>query len=252
MKIRKILISQPQPKTEKSPYFDMAKRYNVKMDFVPLIRVEPILAKEFRTQKIDVLSYTAIIFNSRHGIDHFFRLAEELRLSIPETTKYFCASEAVAYYLQKYIQYRKRKVFYSPTGKFGDLVEIFNKNINEKFLFITSNIKNEDSISVLESTSIKFDQAVMYKTVSCQLDKDEPFDYDMLLLFSPAGVTSLYENFPDFDQQETKIGCLGKKTAQAIAEKGLRLDLQAPTVACPSIIMALDTFLKENQKSVKN
>lgn len=251
MKIKKILISQPQPKTEKSPYFDIAKKYNVKIDFVPLIKVEPVDAKEFRTQKINILDYTAIIFNSRHGIDHFFRLSEELRLTIPESTKYFCVSEAVAYYLQKYIQYRKRKVFYSPTGKFGDLMDLLQKNTNEKFLFITSNLKNEDSISVLENASIEYQQAVMYKTVSCRLSKNEPFDYDMLVLFSPAGVTSLFENYPDFEQQEIKIGCLGGKTAKAITEKGLRLDLQAPTVACPSIITALELFIKDSQKDTK-
>lgn len=249
MKIKKILVSQPQPATEKSPYYDIIDKYNVKIDFRPFIKVEPILAKEFRTQRIHILDHSAIIFNARHGIDHFFRLCEEMRITVPETMKYFCVSETVALYLQKYIQYRKRKIFFTPTGKFADLPVLLNKHLDENYLYVTSDVRNEETMSVLEGSKITFNQAIMYKTVSNEISAEELQDYDMLIFFSPAGVKSLFENAPDFVQGDIQIGCLGSNTAFGVREAGLRLDLEVPTPGFPSMTMALENHLKEDRKS---
>jgi len=251
LKIKRILVSQPRPTTEKSPYFDISDKYSVKIDFRPFIKVEPILAKEFRTQRITILDYTAIIFNARHGIDHFFRLCEEMRITIPETMKYFCVSESVALYLQRYIHYRKRKVFYGATGKFAELVTIMNKHTDEKYLFITSDVQNEDTIATLEKLKVPYAKAVMYKTVSNDFGPDEEFNYDMLLFFSPIGIASLMKNFPDFVQGDIQIGCFGATTAQAVREAGLRLDIEVPLPGVPSMTMALENFLKENNKKTR-
>ena len=244
-------MSQPRPTTEKSPYFDISDKYSVKIDFRPFIKVEPILAKEFRTQRITILDYTAIIFNARHGIDHFFRLCEEMRITIPETMKYFCVSESVALYLQRYIHYRKRKVFYGATGKFAELVTIMNKHTDEKYLFITSDVQNEDTIATLEKLKVPYAKAVMYKTVSNDFGPDEEFNYDMLLFFSPIGIASLMKNFPNFVQGDIQIGCFGATTAQAVREAGLRLDIEVPLPGVPSMTMALENFLKENNKKTR-
>lgn len=251
MKIKKILVSQPQPTTEKSPYFDISEKYNVKIDFRPFIKVEPIYAKEFRTQRISIPDYTAIIFNARHGIDHFFRLCEELRVSVPETMKYFCVSESVAVYLQHYIHYRKRKVFYGATGKMAELVTIMNKHADEKYLFITSDVQNEDTLSALEKSKITFSKATMYKTVSNDFGPDEEFNYDMLIFFSPIGIASLLKNFPNFVQGDIQIGCFGATTAQAVRDAGLRLDIEAPLPGTPSMTMALENYMKEYVKKNK-
>ena len=251
MKLRKILVSQPKPSTDKSPYYDISDKYNVKIVFRPFIKVDPVSAKEFRAQRINILDYSAILFNSRHGIDHFFRLCEELRVTVPETMKYFCISETVALYLQRYIQYRKRKVFFSATGKLPELIMVLNKHADEKYLFVTSEVQNEDTLKALEGSKIKFDKAVMYRTVSNDFTPDEPFDYDMLLFFSPAGIDSLLKNFPNFEQGEIQIGTFGPTTAQAVRDAGLRLDLEAPKPGVPSMTMALDNFLKENTKKSK-
>lgn len=251
MKIKKILVSQPQPTTEKSPYFDISDKYNVKIDFRPFIKVEPIYAKEFRTQRISILDYTAIIFNARHGIDHFFRLCEELRVTVPETMKYFCVSESVAVYLQHYIHYRKRKVFYGATGKMAELVTIMNKHADEKYLFITSDVQNEETLSALDKSKITYQKATMYKTVSNDFKPDEEFNYDMLLFFSPVGIGSLLKNFPDFVQGDIQIGCFGATTAQAVRDAGLRLDLEAPLPGVPSMTMALENYMKEYVKKNK-
>lgn len=251
MKIKRILVSQPKPTTEKSPYFDISDRYNVKIDFRPFIKVEPISAKEFRTQKITILDYTAIIFNARHGIDHFFRLCEEMRITIPETMKYFCVTETVAVYLQRYIHFRKRKVFYGATGKLSELVTIMNKHPEEKYLFVTSDVQNEETMTVLEKAKVDLTKAVMYKTVSNDFQPGEEFNYDMLLFFSPIGINSLLKNFPDFEQGDIQIGCFGATPAQAVKDAGLRLDLEAPTPTAPSMTMALDQFLKEQVKKAK-
>ena len=251
MKIKKILVSQPQPTTEKSPYYDIIDKYSVKIDFRPFIKVEPISAKEFRSQRINITDHTAIIFNARHGIDHFFHLCEELRVTVPETMKYFCVSETVALYLQKYIQYRKRKIFFSQTGKFSDLAVLLNKHAEEKFLYITSDIRNEETMSILENAKINFDQAIMYRTVSNHISEDELKDYDMLVFFSPAGIKSLLESVPNMEQGDRFIASFGSTTAQAVHDAGLRLDLEAPSPGVPSMTMALDNFLKENVKKTK-
>ena len=251
MKIKRILVSQPQPTGNKSPYFDIGEKYNVKIDFRPFIKVEPILAKEFRTQRISILDYTAVIFNARHGIDHFFRLCEELRVTIPETMKYFCVSESVAVYLQHYIHYRKRKVFFGANGKMSELVTIMNKHVEEKYLMITSDVQNEETMSVLEKSKITFQKAIMYKTVSNDFQPGEEFDYDMLLFFSPMGINSLLKNFPNFVQGDKQIGCFGATTVHAVREAGLRLDIEAPVPGIPSMTMALENYMKEYVKKNK-
>ena len=251
MKVKKILVSQPQPTTDKSPYFDISEKHNVKIEFRPFIKVEPISAKEFRTQRISILDYSAVIFNARHGIDHFFRLCEDMRITIPETMKYFCVSESVALYLQRYIHYRKRKVFFGANGKMTDLVTIMNKHADEKYLLITSDVQNEETMSTLEKSKIEFVKAVMYRTVSNDFGSDEEFNYDMLLFFSPVGIASLLKNFPNFVQGDIQIGCFGATTAQAVRDAGLRLDLEAPVPGVPSMTMALENFLKEINKKIR-
>ena len=248
MKIKKVLVSQPKPASEKSPYYDIAEKYGVKIDFRPFIKVESLSAKEFRQQKVSILDHTAVIFTSRHAIDHFFNLCTELRVTIPETMKYFCVTEAVALYIQKYVQYRKRKIFFGATGKIEDLVPSIVKHKTEKYLVPMSDVHNDDVKNLLDKNNIQHTEAVMYRTVSNAFTSDEEFDYDMLVFFSPAGVTSLKKNFPDFDQKEIRIGTFGSTTAQAVRDAGLRLDLEAPTVQAPSMTAALDMFIKENNK----
>ncbi|MCL2597012.1 MAG: uroporphyrinogen-III synthase [Paludibacter sp.] len=251
VKIKKILVSQPKPTTEKSPYFDISEKYGVRIDFHPFIKVEPISGKDFRLQKIDVANYTAIIFNARHGVDHFFRIVEENRIKLSETVKFFCVSEAVARYLQHYTTYRKRKVFFSPTGKLPDLITVLKKHPEEKFLAITSDVQNEELTSTLEMAKVDYGKATMYRTVSNDFNKREKLDYDMLLFFSPAGIASLKKNFPKFEQGDIQIGCFGATTAQAVRNAGLRLDLEAPSKEFPSMTAALDYFLKEATKRVR-
>ena len=248
MKIKKVLVSQPKPASEKSPYYDIAEKYGVKIDFRPVLKVESLSAKEFRQQKVSILDHTAVIFTSRHAIDHFFNLCTELRVTIPETMKYFCVTEAVALYIQKYVQYRKRKIFFGATGKIEDLVPSIVKHKTEKYLVPMSDVHNDDVKNLLDKNNIQHTEAVMYRTVSNDFTSDEEFDYDMLVFFSPAGVTSLKKNFPDFDQKEIRIGTFGSTTAQAVRDAGLRLDLEAPTVQAPSMTAALDMFIKENNK----
>ena len=248
MKIKKVLVSQPKPASEKSPYYDIAEKYGVKIDFRPFIKVESLSAKEFRQQKVSILDHTAVIFTSRHAIDHFFNLCTELRVTIPETMKYFCVTEAVALYIQKYVQYRKRKIFFGATRKIEDLVPSIVKHKTEKYLVPMSDVHNDDVKNLLDKNNIQHTEAVMYRTVSNDFTSDEEFDYDMLVFFSPAGVTSLKKNFPDFDQKEIRIGTFGSTTAQAVRDAGLRLDLEAPTVQAPSMTAALDMFIKENNK----
>jgi len=248
LKIKKVLVSQPKPASEKSPYYDIAEKYGVKIDFRPFIKVESLSAKEFRQQKVSILDHTAVIFTSRHAIDHFFNLCTELRVTIPETMKYFCVTEAVALYIQKYVQYRKRKIFFGATGKIEDLVSSIVKHKTEKYLVPMSDVHNDDVKNLLDKNNIQHTEAVMYRTVSNDFTSDEEFDYDMLVFFSPAGVTSLKKNFPDFDQKEIRIGTFGSTTAQAVRDAGLRLDLEAPTVQAPSMTAALDMFIKENNK----
>ena len=238
-------MSQPKPASEKSPYYDIAEKYGVKIDFRPFIKVESLSAKEFRLQKVSILEHTAVIFTSRHAIDHFFGLCTEMRIAIPETMKYFCVTEAVALYIQKYIQYRKRKIFFGNTGKIEDLVPSIVKHNSEKYFVPMSDVHTDEIKNLLDKNKITHTEAVMYRTVSNDFQEGEAFDYDMLLFFSPAGVSSLKKNFPNFDQKEIKIGTFGSTTAQAVRDAGLRLDLEAPTVQAPSMTAALEMFIKE-------
>ena len=246
MSIKKILVSQPKPSSTKSPYYEIAKRHDVEIVFRPFIMVEGLSAKEFRHAKINLADFTAVIFTSRHAVDHFFRLCEEMRVSVPDTMKYFCTSESIALYLQKYIVYRKRKIFFGKTGKLDDpqLVAAIVKNSGEKFLFPISDV-HEDRVSVLDDNGIDYTKAVMYRTVSNDFTPDEPFDYDLLLFFSPAGIDSLIKNFPQFDQEGQKvyIGTYGQTAAKAVTDAGLRLDYSAPTPQYTSMTAALDAFL---------
>lgn len=246
MKIKKILVSQPKPSSDKSPYFDIAARHGVEMVFRPFIKVEGLSAREFRQQKINITDFSAVIFTARTAIDHFFRLCEEMRLTIPDTMKYFCTTESIALYLQKYIVYRKRKIFHGETGKLADMLPSLTKHNKETFLYAVSDVhKNDTNAEMLDKAKINYTKAVMYRTVSNDFTPDEPFDYNMLLFFSPAGIDSLLKNFPDFQQGDIQVGCFGASTAKAIEEAGLRLDLSAPSPKAPSITAALDLFLKE-------
>ena len=241
-------MSQPKPASEKSPYYDIAEKYGVKIDFRPFIKVESVSAKEVRQQKISILDHTAVMFTSRHAIDHFFHLCTELRVTVPETMKYFCVTEQIALYIQKYVQYRKRKIFFGATGKIEDLIPSVIKHKTEKYLIPMSDVHNDDLKKLLDKSNIQHTEVVMYRTVSNDFAEGEDFDYDMLVFFSPAGVTSLKKNFPNFDQKDIKIGTFGSTTAQAVRDAGLRLDLEAPTVEAPSMTAALDIFIRENNK----
>jgi uroporphyrinogen-III synthase len=243
--IKKILVSQPKPSSEKSPYYDIAERFDVEMVFRPFIKVEGISAKEFRTQKVSILDHTAVIFTSRHAIDHFFTLAKELRVTIPEDMKYFCVTETIALYIQKYVQYRKRKVFFGSTGKIDDLLPTMVKHKTEKYLVPMSDVHNDSIARLLDSKKLQHTECVMYKTVSNDFTEEEikTFDYDMLLFFSPSGIESLTKNFPNFNQGNIAIGTFGPATAKAVQDAGLRLDLEAPTEKYPSMTGALQHYL---------
>lgn len=251
MKINKVLISQPKPSSDKSPYYEIAGKYDVEMVFRPFIKVEGLTAKEFRQQKVSILDHTAIIFTARTAIDHFFRLCEEMRISIPDTMKYFCTSETIANYLQKYIIYRKRKIFSGKTGKLADLLPAMIKHKNEKYLLAVSDVNNGSESEILSNNKLNFTRGVMYRTVSNDFKPDEAFDYDMLVFFSPQGIESLLKNFPEFKQGDIKIATLGSTTAQAVKNAGLRLDIEAPSPEAPSMTAALDLYLSKTNSSVK-
>lgn len=247
MKIKSILVSQPKPQTEKSPYFDLAEKYNLKIDFRPFIQVEGISAKEFRQQRINFEDFTAVIFTSRTAIDHFFRITEELRYTVPDTMKYFCISESTAYYLQKYIVYRKRKIFYGKR-KFDELVEIIEKHKEEKFIIPLSDIHKQDIPAKLDKAKVNYQKAIMYRTVSSDLSDLADVNYDILVFFSPSGIKSLLQNFPDFKQNDTKIAAFGPATEKAVLDAGLRLDIKAPIPQAPSMTMALEQYIKKENK----
>lgn len=247
--IKKILISQPKPSSETSPYYALEKEYGVKLVFRPFIKVEGLTSKEFRQQKVSILSHTAVVFTSRHAIDFFFQLAKELRLNIPEDMKYFCVTETIALYIQKYVQYRKRKVFFGETGRVDDLVPTMVKHKTEKYLVPMSDVHNDSLAKLLDSKKLIHKECVMYKTVSNDFSEEEVknFDYDMLIFFSPAGIESLTKNFPDFKQGEIAIATFGPTTAKAAREAGLRLDIEAPSEKYPSMTGALQHYLIEKQ-----
>jgi uroporphyrinogen-III synthase len=244
MKVKTILVSQPEPKIENSPYFDLVDRQKVKIDFRPFIHVEGVSSKEVRTQKVDLTNYTAIILTSRNSVDHFFRIAEDLRFKVPDSMKYFCQSEAVAYYLQKYVVYRKRKIY---VGKrtFTELSPLIKKYKTESFLLPTSDKLKNEVPTVLNDLGVSWKQATFYKTVVSDLSDLRDVYYDILVFFSPSGIKSLLENFPNFEQNETRIAVFGNTTVKAAADNGLRVDIQAPTPETPSMSMALEKYIKE-------
>lgn len=248
MKVNRILVSQPKPASDKSPYFDIARKFGVDIDFKQFIQIESVTSKEFRQQKVTILDHTAIVFTSRHAIDHFFHLCTELRVNVPETMKYFCISEAIALYIQKYVQYRKRKVFFGETGKIEGLIPVMVKHKNEKYFVPLSDIHNDELTHLFEASNLQFTEAVMYRTVSHKFEPGELDGYDMMIFFSPAGIVSLKENLPNFNQGDMLIGCFGPTTAAAIKEAGLRLDLEAPTAEAPSMTMALEQYLAKKNK----
>ena len=244
--IKKILVSQPKPSSEKSPYFDIMRKHDVELIFRPFIKVERLSPREFRAQRINILDHTAVIFTSRHAIDNFFLLCQEMRVEIPEDIKYFCITETISHYIQKYVQYRTRKVFFGDTGKIADLMPMIQKHKNDKYFIPQSDVHSSELSELLDSKGISYTNGVMYRTVSNDFTSEEEFDYDMLVFFSPSGIQSLLKNFPDYAQGETAIATFGPATAKSVTDAGLRLDLQAPTPEYPSITAALDAYLKQH------
>ena len=245
MKIKSILVSQPAP-SESSPYLEIAKKEKIRIDFRPFIHVEGVEAKDLRAQKIDLNQFTGIIFTSKNAIDHFFRLAEEMRYSVPDTMRYICQSEAVANYLQKHIVYRKRKISFGEKN-FSDLAPLFKKYPNEKYLLPSSDVLNADVPSTLEKAGVEYSRAIMYRTVCSDLSDIEIAAYDMLVFFSPQGIKSLHENFKDFTQGDTKIAVFGTTTLNAAEESGLKVDVMAPTKETPSMTMAIEKFIRNGK-----
>ena len=244
MKIKKILVSQPKPSSEKSPYFDLEHKYGVKVVFRPFIKIEGLTSREFRQSKIPITNHTAVIFTARAAVDHYFRLCKELRFNVPDTMKYFCVSETIAHYLQKYIIYRKRKIFYTETGHADALLPLLAKHNKETYIYPVSDV-HEQKLHIPEDGSIKFTKAIMYRTVSNVIGNDEEFDYDMIILFTPSGVKSLLQSFPHFEQGNIAIGAMGAKTIEELKNHGLRLDLTTSPKA-PSIAAAMDKYIAEH------
>jgi len=248
LSIKDILVSQPQPVDfEKSPYSALAKKYSLNIEFHKFIKVEGITSKEFRQQKISILDHNAVIFTSRNSVDHFFTMCKELRLEVPDTMKYFCISEATAFYLQKYVQYRKRKIFFG-LQTFEQLVEIIKKHKDDKFLLPCSDIHKASLGKLLDTNEIKYTKAVMYRTVASNLSHLEIDKYDMLIFFSPSGITSLFKNFPEYKQNDTLIAAFGPTTTKAVKDAGLTLNVKAPTKTAPSMTMAIDEFIQKHSK----
>jgi len=249
MTIKRILVSQPRPSSEKSPYFDLEKKYDVEVVFRPFIKVEGVPAREFRKQKISIPDYSAIILTAKTAVNHFFRLCQETRYNVPDTLKYFCISESVALYLQKYVTYRKRKIFFSETGKMEDLVPIINKHNKETYLIPVSDVHN-DKLIVLDDNKIHYVKATMFRTVSNDFQPDEELNYEMLIFFTPAGIKSYVKNFPDYKQRKVVIGAMGKTTLEEVEKNGLKADVTISPEA-PSMAAAIDLYLKKHQGKAK-
>ena len=247
MAVKTILVSQPKPEGKKSPYFDLAKKYNLQIDFRSFIQVEGIKAQEFRKQKIDLKNHTAVILTSKTAVDHYFRISEEMRFQVPDAMKYFCISEAVAYYLQKYVAYRKRKIFFGKQT-IVDLVDVLKKHRKNEFLLPCTDILRDTIPLTLEANEFSFEKAVIYRTVASDLSDLENVYYDMLVFYSPGGIESLLKNFPDFKQNKTIIAAFGPTTANAIIKNKLRLDLHAPQPNAPSMTGAIENYVKEMLK----
>lgn len=249
MKVKTILVSQPEPKLENSPYHQIIENHKVKIDFRSFISIQGVDVKDIRKQKIDLTKFSAIILTSRKAVDHYFRIAEEMRYKVPDTMKYFCQSEAVAYYLQKYITYRKRKIYIGKRD-FKDLLVIMKKHKEEQFLFPGSEILKSEYSKALDEAKLKWQRGVFYRTQISDLSDMKSLDYDILAFFSPSGIESLFKNFPDFSQNETRIAVFGNSTLQAAEKAGLRIDIKAPSEDTPSMTMALDQYLlKVNKKA---
>ncbi|ULQ56311.1 uroporphyrinogen-III synthase [Flavihumibacter rivuli] len=249
--IKKILITQPRPESDKSPYFELARKYGVALDFHPFIKLEGIPCKDFRKQKIDIAQYTAVIFTSRNAIDHFFRICEEMKISVSQDTKYFCITEAVALYLQKFILYRKRKVFYGADGTNKSMFDVINKHKeNERFLYPCSeNQQDNEIVNWLKSHKCEFATPFMYRTISNDIKQVMGgHEYDIICFFTPSGVKSLFDNFPTYQQNGTRIGAFGNNTSKAVEEAGLKLDIKAPLPQAPSMVAALEQFLQAETK----
>lgn len=242
--VRSILVSQPRPNDEKSPYYQLAEKYNLKIDFRPFIQVEPVPVKDFRKQKIDILKHTAVIFTSRNAIDHFFTICKELKVEMPADMKYFCISEQTAHYLQKYVVIRKRKLFVGQKTA-SDLFDYFKKHKSEKYLFPCSDIRKEDIPDYLDKMGITYTEAIIYHTVAADLSDLKDIKYDVLAFFSPSGIKSLKQNFPDFEQNNTRIAAFGPTTSKEVLNQGLILDIEAPMPNAPSMTGALELYIKK-------
>jgi len=247
MKVKTILVSQPEPNVENSPYFNLSDKQKVKVDFRSFIHIEGVTSREVRSQKIDFAKFSAVIFTSRKAVDNYFRLAEEMRFKVPDAMKYFCQSEAVAFYLQKYVVYRKRKI-YVAERTFDDLIKIIKKYKEESFLLPSSDKLKMDVPNALNKLGVKWERAILFKTVVSDLSDLEDVYYDILVFFSPSGIQSLFENFPNFKQNKTRIAVFGNSTVKAAADAGLRIDIEAPSKENPSMTMALDKYIAEVNK----
>ena len=247
--VKKILVSQPKPSSDKSPYFEMEKEYDVELVFRPFIKVEGLSSKEFRQQKISILNYTAVVFTSRHAIDNYFKLAKEMRLEIPETMKYFCVTETIALYIQKYVQYRKRKVFFDKTGKIDDLLPTMMKHKTEKYLIPMSDVHDDTVKKLLDAKKLNHTECVMYRTVSNDFTEDEVknFDYDMCIFFSPSGISAFNSTFGTSMNDKVVVGTFGPATAKAAHDAGLKVEVEAPTMQHPSMTSALNDYLKNHK-----
>ena len=245
-KFKQILVAQPAPEGAKSPYFDLEARYKLKFTFFPFVSVEGVPGKEFRKQRLTLNDFSAIVFTSRNSIDHFFRICDELRVKMSQETKFFCTSEAIALYLQKYTQYRKRKVFFGDMKNQKELRMLLMKHKEAtRFLYICAQPKKDLIPAFMQANGFNYSEAVMYRTVPVDLKKIDPHKYDLLIFFSPSGIKSLYDNYPKFKQENLKIAAYGKTTANAILDKGLKLHIMAPLNHSPTIVVALENYLKE-------
>ncbi|MDR1860390.1 MAG: uroporphyrinogen-III synthase [Bacteroidales bacterium] len=249
-KIKKILVSQPQPDSAKNPYSDLAEKTGVHVEFRPFIQVEGITVKEFRQTRIQILDHSAVIFTSKTAIDHFFRICAEMRVTVPDNMKYFCISESTAFYLQKYIVFRKRKIFYGQST-FSAVIDLMKRHKDERYLVPLSHVHNPEIPELLDKGNFKYTKAIFYKTVSSDMSDIKELDYDILVFFSPSGIKSLLKNFPDFQQNDVRIAAFGHNTAAAVTEAGLRLDIEAPTSQTPSMTMALEQYIKTNNQKVE-
>ena len=247
MKVKSILVTSPKPESDKSPYFELAKQYNLKIDFREFIHVEPIDIRVFLEDKIDISKFTAIIFTSKNAVDHFFRICKDLFIHVPETFNYYCVSESIAYYLQKFVVYKRRKVLYSKNQD-KSLIDIIKQNSKEKFLLPCSDSIKLELSNELTKNKIKFKEAVIFKVVASDLSDLAEVKYDMIVFFSPSTITSLYKNFPDFEQNNTRLAAFGPATCEAVLAAGLTLNIQAPVPGIPSMTMAIEQYIKKVNK----